>query len=140
MSGTDVVEDSPARKTEGLVWPSVIDAVVDVEASKGDVRNESALLSAFRRCLFTGVGSFLMSLSSNDNCEALVQVDPKTVIELTQDGGDIPLVLWHVHTACASKEKPRTRSTWWIINQKVTGTMQRGTNQVTVVQCLDQRG
>jgi hypothetical protein len=34
-----------------------------------------------------------MSLSSNDNCEALVQAYAKTGIELAQDGGDIPLVL-----------------------------------------------
>jgi hypothetical protein len=51
------------------------------------------VLSAFRRCLFTGVGSFLISLSNNDNCEALVQTYAKTVTELAQDGGDIPLVL-----------------------------------------------
>ena len=89
----------------------------DVCPDVGGRRGNTVLLVR-ARCLLVGsigtflisfskVGSyiFLVSLYSNENTSRRKKVR-------TQDGGDMVLGLQQAHTACASRENPRTRSTW----------------------------
>jgi len=84
-------EVSPVCDRYGLVTD-----VADVEVREGGWEIPSDVLVAVRSCLRIGAGSFRMSWSNSD----------------IQLGGDMLLGLQHHHTACASNEKPRTRSTY----------------------------
>ena len=89
------------------------DVCPDVGGGKGN-----AVLLVRARCLLVGstgtflisfskVGSYIFSVSlcTNENATRSKKIR-------TQDGGDMVLGLQQAHTACASRENPRTRSTW----------------------------
>ena len=96
----------------------MIDAVeADVCLGEGGGR-ENAVLLVRARCLLVGsAGTFLISFSKVGSYIFLVSVcttENATRCKKirTQDGGDMVLGLQQAHTACASRENPRTRSTW----------------------------
>lgn len=89
------------------------DVCPDVGGGSGN-----AVLPVRARCLLVGsTGTFLMSFSKAGSYIFLVSLctnenATRRKKVRTQDGGDMVLGLQQAHTACASRENPRTRSAW----------------------------